>query len=159
MLILDCGNPDFTASCEALSNWPGRRCLLLRKGVSLPAAAREDDLIFEFIDEVPGALVALRGLLITLERRAARPKEELVFLGSRAKPDFCMRLAADYPPPPWEIAWTLEEGTGDLATLILGEEVVRHPLFYTYFRNMDPTLPSVQTGPALDLMTIHLVAQ
>ena len=126
MLILDCGNPDFTASCEALSNWPGRRCLLLRKGVSLPAAAREDDLIFEFIDEVPGALVALRGLLITLERRAARPKEELVFLGSRAKPDFCMRLAADYPPPPWEIAWTLEEGTGDLATLILGAVSYTH---------------------------------
>jgi hypothetical protein len=159
MLILDCGNPDFTASSEAVSDWPGRRCLLLRKGVSLPAAARADDLIFEFISEVPCALVALRGLLITLERRAARPREALVFLGTQAAPDFCVRLAADIPPPPWEIAWTLEEETGELATLVLGEEVVRHPLFCTYFRNIAPALPTVHTGPSLDLMTTHLVAQ
>jgi hypothetical protein len=159
MLILDCGNPDFTASCETISDWPGRRCLLLRKGVSLPDAAREDDLIFEFISEVPCILLALRDLLITLERRAARPNEALVFLGAQATPDFCARLAVDIPPPPWEIDWTLATETGELATLVLGEEVVRHSLFYTYFRNISPALSAVDTGPSLDLMTAHLVAQ
>jgi len=159
MLILDCGNPDFRVACETLSDWPGRRCLLLRKGTGLPISARDDDLIFDFTSEMPCALVALRGLLAKLERRAARPREALVFLGPQATPDICARLATDIPPSPWEIDWTLEAETGDLATLVLGEEVVRHPLFYTYFRNISPTLPAIHTGPSLGLMTTHLVAQ
>jgi len=159
MLVLDCANPDFTASGEAMSDWPGHRCLLLRKGTPLPDAAREDDLIFEFISEVPCSLLALRDILITLERRAARPTDALAFLGAQAAPDFCAGLAADIPPPPWKIDWTLEAETGELATLVLGEEVVRHPLFYTYFRNISPVLASVDIGPSLDLMTEHLVAQ
>lgn len=157
MLIVDCENPDFGAACDILSDWSGPRCLLRRKGVALPASADDDALVFEFISEPSSVLVALRSLFLRLERHVARPGHALIFLGLQATPDICARLAADNPPPPWKIAWTLAAETGELETLVLGEEVVRNPLFYTYFRNMDPALTAIYTGPSLELMTTHLV--
>ncbi|KNG92228.1 hypothetical protein [Pseudaestuariivita atlantica] len=153
MLIIDTHHPAAKGKTRPDIDWPEPVCVVNpfdREAGPMDEGTLDPNVfLFEMTSDAPSRLALMRDVIVGAHRTAAQPRGALLFLSGEG-------TAPDAMPEGSDIVWTTDEDSGDVTMLAAGPDVTAHPMFITFFTNMNAGLTASHTEVSLGMMKQYL---